>query len=200
MSRYFIGVVFLLFLVACQSSPPSNQTKTFSDTTGDAVAGVGVNWDVVGLETQLSDTALQLTLTFNQAVQLPAADSPSTENDLTGYLVFDVDQDPQTPPSTQQTDTETLLNLTCPNITALGADFYIDLVSASELGKFPVYKFSDSFDEVDIATISVADKKLVVSIPLDALEQKRNIGLGFELGNGQAKSDCMPDGSQKLTS
>jgi len=170
--RSLIVLLLALLTTACGTlglpgfSGLNTITSRYSDPTGDATASGGIAYDVTEVVTNRIDNpaggaydTLQVVITFNQTVVLPAPGSaPNTAGTQLGNLIhIDADRNPATGFGSSFCGLD-------------GLDFLVD-GSSTRLanGNYPVFTgtfFSTLSGE---ATPSVSGNVLTVNIPLSAL-------------------------------
>ena len=174
-------------------TPPTPPTEAdLIDAVGDASAFVGTAYDVKGITTSLTSTALTVNIEFTAAPTLPpTTGTVATPAQLAGFLAFDTNENA----GSGWPSPNCLLCPSCPTpgVSAIGVEYFVDLFSRNSSGYYPV-RATATLSTVGWATPSLAGNVLTLVIPLTALGGDDGVtGMAALLGNGGWPSDCVPD-------
>ena len=169
------------------------------DAVGDAHVWSGTTYDVKGITTSLTSTALTVNIEFTTAPALPPASGiVATSAQLAGFLCFDTDENATTGWPSPNT---LFLCPSCPTpgVSAIGVDYFVDLFSRNSTGDYPIRPTASPATPVGWATPSLVGNVLSLVIPLTALGGDDGVtGMAALLGNGVRPSDCVPDAAGGL--
>jgi hypothetical protein len=189
-ATYTSGITTITGSAVATIIPPL--TAEIVDAVGDTF-GPGT-FDVLSIATARTSTELTITVLFDDAPVLPAANAIADPGDLVGFIDFDLDES-----STTGFASANATYCPCAPISAIGSELFVSLFQRNAAGNYDVISAATLVDVGD-AEPAVSGDVLTLTIPLADLGDDDGItNLSSVLGDFLGPTDCMPDEGAAVT-